>query len=546
MRYLIILFVFTLAAPAISKTITVPGDYQKIQDAIDNAMAGDLILVDPGTYIENIDYKAKAITIRSVQGPKTTIIDGNRNGSVVTLDSYVPVEAELDGFTITNGEAKEGGGIYTNSLLKITNNIITKNTLEPTTESVSGAGIFCTGPTVIENNVISYNHPDTVNDICWGGGIYCAVGAKILNNEIYENSAGIGVGAGIFAHYNALIAGNIISMNIGCYRGGGIYLYSTNSVVTDNIIFGNMAELSGGGIASGYGLNCSVKNCLIYDNNARKGGGVYAMHILRLTNCTIYNNHATYFLGGGGLFVQNGNECVVENCIFRENDAPVNEQIWGNPKIVSHSNIEDGFAGPGNIDADPMFVNESKFDFRLKQDPYEPGVNNPCVDSGNNIPLNLGLDKGWTNTGGVPDSGIVDMGFHYGPISPHMFTADKYEISAGSGGEASLTLNCGFDHKIREYLILGSASGYSPGTWLPGGKLKLPLNLDAASLLLLGIINSSICQNFKGSLDIDGDGEAKFSIGPVPAAAGLSLSFAYILRYPLDFVSNPVRIDIIP
>jgi serine/threonine protein kinase len=39
--------------------ISVPGDYSKIQNAIDSAINGDVIIVEEGTYKENIDFKGK-------------------------------------------------------------------------------------------------------------------------------------------------------------------------------------------------------------------------------------------------------------------------------------------------------------------------------------------------------------------------------------------------------------------------------------------------------------------------------------------------------
>jgi len=88
---------------AIAATIHVPADQSTIQAGIDAAFDGDLVLVSPGTYLENIDFLGKGITVQSEQGDDLTVIDGNQNGSVVSFANGEPEDAVLDGFTIING-----------------------------------------------------------------------------------------------------------------------------------------------------------------------------------------------------------------------------------------------------------------------------------------------------------------------------------------------------------------------------------------------------------------------------------------------------------
>ena len=73
------------AKPKEGDTIAVPKDYPTIQEAIDAAENKDTVLVAPGTYVENIDFKEKAITVTSSEGASVTAIDGNDIGSVVII-----------------------------------------------------------------------------------------------------------------------------------------------------------------------------------------------------------------------------------------------------------------------------------------------------------------------------------------------------------------------------------------------------------------------------------------------------------------------------
>jgi len=93
MRYAIIsqCFIFALVSTAQGATINVPGDQPTIQDGINAAVNGDTVLVAPGTYVENIDFLGKAITVMSKLGPEGTIIDGGNPtypdyGSCVLFD----------------------------------------------------------------------------------------------------------------------------------------------------------------------------------------------------------------------------------------------------------------------------------------------------------------------------------------------------------------------------------------------------------------------------------------------------------------------------
>ncbi|MDP3114150.1 MAG: hypothetical protein Q8M98_05160, partial [Candidatus Cloacimonadaceae bacterium] len=83
--------------------------YTSIQTAIDASTHGDIVLVYPGRYHENLNFNGKNITLASlelttgnVNYKYTTIIDGSRNGAVITSINYES-NIVIRGFTITNG-----------------------------------------------------------------------------------------------------------------------------------------------------------------------------------------------------------------------------------------------------------------------------------------------------------------------------------------------------------------------------------------------------------------------------------------------------------
>ena len=109
--------------------------YQSIQAAIAAAGPGDTIIVCPGTYVENIVFDDKNITVRSTEPSdpaivSATIIDGGGVGHVVLFEGGD--KSALEGFTIRSGySGNQGGGIFIyNSNPTITDNTITGNTAE--------------------------------------------------------------------------------------------------------------------------------------------------------------------------------------------------------------------------------------------------------------------------------------------------------------------------------------------------------------------------------------------------------------------------------
>jgi len=293
------------ANAASAAVINVPADYATIQEAIDAAVNGDTVLVQPGTYVENINFGGKAITLTSTSADDPavvadTILDGNQAGRVVTFNHGEGADSVLTGLTIRNGKAYDGGGILcSSSSPTITKNRITGNSASGWQYS-GGGGIYCVGacsPT-IEFNAIE------ANSGAQGGGITCRYGASPLigNNAITGNTS-VYVGGGINGYTNCTltITNNTISDNQAGEGGGAIGCRQSCSVtISDNTISTNSAG-SGGGVMLKYGCSGVVKANVIENNRALIDGGGLACRngsSPEITGNVIENNRAGQSAGG--------------------------------------------------------------------------------------------------------------------------------------------------------------------------------------------------------------------------------------------------------
>ena len=257
-----------------------------IQDAVDAATNGDLILVTNGVYqtggaITKTNFffppefnrvaATKPVAIASINGVAETVIEGGAGNSFRCV--FLTNGASLSGFTLRDG------------VMALT----------------WGGEVFCYSNAAVFNCVISNNYAAR------GGGAY---GGTLSNCILAHNSATHGGGAASNVLINCLIMGNSVSGQ-GGDGGGAIQSTLNNCVISGNSATGILA--AGGGtsggtlnnclgqgnlaVQGGGSANCTLNNCLFIANAAGTGGGVFDS---TLNNCTIVGNSATNSGGGAG------------------------------------------------------------------------------------------------------------------------------------------------------------------------------------------------------------------------------------------------------
>ena len=217
---------------------------------------GGEVWVQAGTYLERITltpythlYGGFAGTENSKAARdwahRPTIIDGQQGGSVVTMPPGFLINS-LDGFTIRNGKATHGGGIYCHrgSSPSIPNNTIIGNRAD------FGGGIYCdsgASPAIANNRIVA-------NGARGGGGVYCYSSRLTITNSTITGNGAPGSGGGIWCSYSTpTVANTIIAFN-----SSGVFAeYSGTPTLRSSCVFGN-AAYNFSGLADPTGANGNI------------------------------------------------------------------------------------------------------------------------------------------------------------------------------------------------------------------------------------------------------------------------------------------------
>jgi hypothetical protein len=370
----------------------------------------------------------------------TNNINGN-NAYHVLNGTGTNDTAVLDGFIATAGKATStsqyddelGGGM----LIRPSGSPTIQNiSFIGNAASSTGGGMYNEGNPVLSHIVFKNN--TTLNT----GGGFSTIGNPVLTDvDFIGNQAYYGGGAVIQGSYNNVIINHARfiendSISDFYYTGGGGMFVNqgegSSLNLTDVIFSGNTSTWYGGGMYLFVG-DVHLTNVLFSGNWAGySGGGMDIRQVApTLTNVTFSGNWSTY---GGGIYLNSSGLNLV-NGIFWGNYGPYgssfDKQIWidAGPLNATYTDIQGGYAGAGNIDADPQFTAPITATVApTTTGDYHLQIASPAIDAGDNTPVIVTTDLDGNprraNVPSVPDTGygtppIVDMGPYevLGPVS---------------------------------------------------------------------------------------------------------------------------------
>jgi hypothetical protein len=237
---------------------------------------------------------------------------------------------------------------------------------------------------VIDGFTITGGNADGSEPSNLGGGLYCSGNSMTVSNCVFDGNTAVGGGAGIEAIDNSNICvDNCILFGGTTDWGGGIAVYESVASITNSVFRDNSANVSGGGIVASTSSTATIVNCTVVGNSASHSAGIRAW----------------------------SSDITVRNSIVWGNAT---DQIGADESTVAvdYSNVEGGYTGTGNIDADPLFVDAPGGDLHLSS-------GSPCIDAADgdlapefDIEGNERVDDPLTANTGVGTPDYVDIGAH--------------------------------------------------------------------------------------------------------------------------------------
>jgi hypothetical protein len=334
------------------------------------------------------------------------------NSYHVVTGNNTDATAALDGFWITGGNANTGSDYMGGGMFNSVGNPTLMRLYFSQNNATYGGGMYNSGGSRPDMGDITFYQ----NSANGGGGMYNFNAYPQMNYVIFDSNNASTAGGGmqneycVTPAYHIDLTGVTFSGN-SAISGGGMRNSDCNPIIQSSIFINNHAFAGGGGGMENYHSSPTLKNVTFTGNTAMTtGGGMYNRAVEPQTsdpwlyNVTFYGNAAPT----GNSISNNRSNMVVENSILWGNTGPGDTQIYSinSIPVVGYSDVEGGWAGEGNINADPLLGSLGTYQGNTQVYPLLPG--SPAIDTGYS---NNGLCPSTDQRGiGRPQGNQCDMG----------------------------------------------------------------------------------------------------------------------------------------
>ncbi len=234
-----------------------------------------------------------------------------------------------------------------------------------------------------------------------GGGMFVINGSPTVNNIVFSENTAV-AGGGMYNYESSPTVSNVFFYdNSAAPSGGGMYNYYSDIHLANAAFVGNTATVGGSSQGTGGGMTnyfCSptLVNVLFLGNASYGWAGALYNFTASPTvvNATFSYNIAGY---GGALYNYFGSSPTITNSILWGNVAYMEgAQVYtdGSTCAITYSDVQAGYPGSGNIDADPLFLRNASPGHdglwgTADDDFGDPHLRlgSPAVDAGDNAAL---------------------------------------------------------------------------------------------------------------------------------------------------------------
>ena len=384
----------TLAATTITVDDDGGADYEKIQDAVDNASEdGDTIRVYAGTYYENVLINTTLTLIGN--GSKDTTIDGGRAGNVVRIEADW---VNMSGVTITGSGHEEGSaGVWVKSDYNSIN--------ESNCSGNDGRGIaleYGNHNNTITNNTCSSNRFSGIS-------LESADSNILFNNNCSDNEKGISL---FSSGSNTLSNNTCVNNKKGIYFDGADHNTLSNNTCSDNkegiyfdesdhnTLFNNTCS------DNDYAIRLYGSDHLILSNNTcsdNQDGITLRGSYNTCTNNTCVDNH------GSGIYLWGSYNTIYNNTCTNNYASSIS--LRGSYSTIYNNTCENNQEGirlssnSNNNTVVNNICNNNSQGIELSSSPHNTVVNNICNNNSQGIELSSGSDNNTLSNNTCSDNG---------------------------------------------------------------------------------------------------------------------------------------------